>query len=323
MVIKNFLTRSFALILCSIAAVSGPAQAPAAKSKPAQSKASVKTFNTLLYEISGKGLKKPSYLFGTMHILCEDDAVLSTNMKEIIKNVDKIYFELDMDNLQEMLGAMKYLQMNGGVKISDLLTAEEYSRFEAFMKKKVPIFPMSMINRYKPILVTSLIGEQVLDCEKKNGMEMVIMKEARSHEKDIRGLESAQFQAGLFDSIPYEKQAKELMKYVDSMDHYVGATSEMVDVYKKQDLNRMDSLIRVSDPGMDEYMDLLLYGRNRRWVNFMPGFMAGQSILFAVGAGHLPGDQGVINLLRKNGYTVKPLKNDMSARPAGTISNNQ
>jgi uncharacterized protein YbaP (TraB family) len=244
-----------------------------------------------------------------MHILCEEDAVLSANMKEIIKTVDKVYFELDMDNLQEMLGAMRYLQMNGGVKISDLLTAEEYSRLEAFMKKKVPIFPMSMINRYKPILVSSLIGEQVLECEKKNGMEMVIMKEARSYEKEIKGLESAQFQAGLFDSIPYEKQAKELMKYVDSMDHYVGATAEMIDVYKKQDLKRMDSLIRVSDPGMDEFMDLLLYGRNRRWVNFMPGFMAGQSILFAVGAGHLPGEQGVINLLRKNGYTVKPLKN--------------
>src|ERR1700741_1158974 len=99
----------FSLILCGIAAFCGYSQTPAAKSKPTNAKAPVQTFNTLLYEVSGKGLKKPSYLFGTMHILCEDDAVLSANMKEIIKNVDKVYFELDMDNLQEMLGAMKYL----------------------------------------------------------------------------------------------------------------------------------------------------------------------------------------------------------------------
>jgi uncharacterized protein len=310
---QKFWVRFYALIVCTLATFLGFGQSPSAKNPP-KAKPQAESFNTLLYEISGNGLKKPSYLFGTMHILCEDDAVLSSNLKQIVRGVDKVYFELDMDNLQEMLGAMKYLQMNGGVKISDLLSKEEYSRLEEFIKKKVPLFPMSMLNRYKPILVSSLLGEQVLECDKKNGMEMVIMKEARIYEKEIKGLESAQFQAGLFDSIPYEKQAKELMKYVDSMDNYVGVTSQLVDVYKKQDLKRMDSLIRVSDPAMDEYMDLLLYGRNRRWVNFMPGFMAGQSILFAVGAGHLPGQEGVINLLRKKGFTVKPLKNDFPVR---------
>jgi uncharacterized protein YbaP (TraB family) len=65
-----------------------------------------------------------------------------------------------------------------------------------------------------------------------------------------------------------------------------------------------------SDAGMSEYMDLMLYDRNRRWVKQMPDIMrpAGNT-LFAVGAGHLPGDQGVISLLKKAGFTVKPLKN--------------
>jgi uncharacterized protein YbaP (TraB family) len=72
----------------------------------------------------------------------------------------------------------------------------------------------------------------------------------------------------------------------------------------------MDSLMHKSDPGMEEYMDILLFDRNRRWAQDMPKLMAGQSLLFAVGAGHLPGDQGVINLLRKMGYNVKPLSNN-------------
>src|SRR5689334_10378667 len=81
--------------------------------------------NTLLWKISGNGLKKPSYLFGTMHILCADDARLSDNLKKAIKDCDEIYFEIDMDNTQEMAGAMKYLRMNDGIKLSELLTPEE------------------------------------------------------------------------------------------------------------------------------------------------------------------------------------------------------
>src|SRR5687767_10211112 len=68
--------------------------------------------NTLLWEISGNGLTSSSYLFGTMHILCAEDARLSDNLKRVIKDADLIYFEIDMDNMMEMLGALKYLKMN-------------------------------------------------------------------------------------------------------------------------------------------------------------------------------------------------------------------
>jgi uncharacterized protein YbaP (TraB family) len=99
------------------------------------------------------------------------------------------------------------------------------------------------------------------------------------------------------------------LAYIDSIDNYKDITLEMVNVYRQQDLERMDSLIKKSDPGMESYMDLLLYNRNRRWVDQMGAIMQKGSVLFAVGAGHLPGDQGVIKLLVKKGYTVKPLNN--------------
>ena len=140
-------------------------------------------------------------------------------------------------------------------------------------------------------------------------MEELIMKEASLRDKQIFGLETVQFQASLFDSIPYEKQAKELINYIDSIDSYEQSTKKMVEVYRKQNLDQLDSLVRKSDPGMNQYMDLLLYGRNRRWVRQMPTAMREGTILFAVGAGHLAGDQGVISLLRKEGYVLKPIKN--------------
>ncbi len=271
--------------------------------------------NTLLWEVSGKDMQKPSYLFGTMHILCADDATLSDNLKKAIKDAGEIYFELDMDNIQEMLGAVKYLRMNDGRKLEELLTPEEYHRVEDYFSKNKFPMPLSMMGRFKPYFISSLIGEKMMDCEKKNGMEELIMKEAKQYGKEIKGLETAAFQAGIFDSIPYEKQAKDLVAYIDSIDNYKKTTLEMVDVYRNQDLQRMDSLIRKSDPGMDQYMDLLLYDRNRNWVKHIPAIThhGRQTVLFAVGAGHLAGPKGVISLLRKDGFTVKPLKNDMQA----------
>ena len=266
--------------------------------------------NTLLWKISGNGLTRSSYLFGTMHVLCAEDATLSDSLKLTIKYCDRIYFELDMDNMMEMVGAMKYLRMNDGKKLSELLTKEEYEKVESYFKNNSVPLPLSMMNRFKPYFISSLIGEQMMNCSQKNGMEELIMRESKQYHKEIRGLETTEFQASIFDSIPYEKQAKDLVNYIDSIDSYKQVTLEMVDVYRQQNLDRMDSLMHKSDPGMDEYMDLLLYGRNRHWVDQMPDIMKQQCTLFAVGAGHLPGDQGVINLLRKKGYRVTPMKNE-------------
>lgn len=271
--------------------------------------ATVADNNTLLWQISGKGLKTPSYLFGTMHVLCADDARLSDGLRNAIRDSKQIYFEIDMDNMQELMGALKYLRMNNGEKISDLLTKEEYDRVKTYFDNNKSQIPFSMMNRFKPYFVSSLIGEQLMTCEEKNGMESVIMKESKTYHSEIKGLETTEFQASIFDSIPYLKQAKDLVAYIDSIDHYRQMTTEMVDVYLKQDLNKLDVLMQESDIGMQQYMDLLLYGRNRRWVKQMPQIMAGNSTLFAVGAGHLPGKQGVISLLKKAGYKVTPLKN--------------
>lgn len=278
-------------------------------SKPKAAIALKPSGKTLLWQVSGNDLKQPSYLFGTMHVLCAEDAKLSAGLKDVIKNSIKVYFEIDMDDMAEMMGAMKYLRMNDGVKISDLLTKEEFARLEDYFKKNASVMPMSMINRFKPFLVSGLLSEQNMGCKKKNGMEEIIMKEAKVNDKQIFGLETVQFQASLFDSIPYDRQAKELVKYIDSMDTYQKSTLAMVDIYRKQDLDKMDSLVSKSDPGMADYMDLLLYSRNRRWVQQVPTIMREGTVLFAVGAGHLPGEQGVINLLRKKGYTVKPVAN--------------
>ncbi|MBN9384909.1 MAG: TraB/GumN family protein [Chitinophagaceae bacterium] len=265
------------------------------------------TPHTLLWQISGKDLLKPSYLFGTMHVLCAEDAQLSDSLKSAMVHCDEVYFEINLGDMSGMLGAMKYMRMNDSKKLSDLLSPKDYDRVKTYFSQHSPMLPFGMLERFKPMLVSSLIEESSLGCKTTDGMELMIMKEL--HNKPVNGLETVEFQAGLFDSIPYEQQAKDLVNYIDSSEEYKKMTLELAEVYRRQDLDRIDSLSRKGDPGMSNYMDLLLYGRNRKWADKLVTLLPQKSLLIAVGAAHLPGENGVIDLLRKRGYTVTPIKN--------------
>ncbi|MBS1918724.1 MAG: TraB/GumN family protein [Bacteroidetes bacterium] len=268
--------------------------------------------NALLWRISGNGLTKPSYLFGTIHMLCEDDAVLSDSLKIAISRCDDVYLEVQMDNLFEMIGAMGQMKMNGDTTLSDLLSKEDYEKVKNYFEQKQSMIPFSMLETFKPILAASTLEESSLPCGTPVAMEQLIMQEAKSHEKDIKGLETMAYQAGILDSIPYTLQAKQLVNYIDSVQKGVDETKEfnqLLDAYKKEDLNKLEELTKESDIGMSRYTDILLYNRNRNWVKKLKTLLPGKSLVIAVGAGHLPGDQGVINLLRKAGYTVNPIPN--------------
>jgi len=267
--------------------------------------------NTLLWKISGNGLQKPSYLFGTMHLLCAGDAKLSDNLKNVIRESEQIYFEVDMDDFMGMMGAVKYLKMNGNKKLQDILTAEEYKKIKDYFEKKPSMIPLEMMQYFKPYFISSLISEQSMDCAAQGGMEQSIMQESQQYKKEIKGLETVEFQASVFDSIPYELQAKELVKYIDSADKNDDATKELVAVYKTQDLKKIQELTEKEDGGVAKFIDLLLYNRNADWVNKISTIMPVNGVLFAVGAAHLPGEKGVINLLRKKGFTVKPMENSL------------
>lgn len=283
-------------------------QPPAAKPATAPAKPGLQLENTLLWEISGRDMTTSSYLFGTMHLLCSEDARLSDSLRYSIETTKQIYFEIDMDNMMETLGALKYLNMNNNTRLSDLLTPDEYQRVKTYLNSNKMMLPATMMDRIKPYFLTALISESKFPCPAKDGMEQVIMKEAKKDSKPIYGLETVQFQASVFDSIPYQRQAKDLLKIIDSSGKESDSSdAQLLDVYRKQDLNKMQEMT-AGEEGMSDYIDLLLYNRNANWVHKMPAIMKEKSTLFAVGAGHLGGDKGVISLLRKAGYTVRPVK---------------
>ena len=280
----------------------------------AQKKKIPQTPHTLLWRISGKNITRPSYLFGTMHILCAKDAQLSDSLKAAIKKCDEIYFEINLSDMMGMLNSMKYMKMNDGKTLADLLKPDEYARVKAYFAKNVPFPPFSMLERFKPMLISGIVEEQAMDCPEKDGMEMQILSESKNYNKPVDGLETAEFQATLFDSIPYTEQARELVNSIDSADQNKQTTQELVSLYNNQDLDGIDSLSRKDDGGVESsHMDLLLYGRNRKWAKLLDKLLPQKSLLIAVGAAHLPGKGGVIDLLRKEGYTVEPVQNQVSS----------
>lgn len=280
-----------------------------------QAKLSPDTNNTLLWQISGNGLEQPSYLFGTIHMLCKDDAILSDSLKTIIRTCKDVYLEVDMDNIFEMMGLLKSMKMRNDTTLADLMDKKDYDRVKTFFKEKGGLIPFSMLETYKPLLAVSTLAESSVPCESAVAMEQLIMEEAKRNNKNIKGLETMAYQAGIFDSIPYKLQAEQLIKYVDSSsvekDQESKEFNELADAYKKQDLHKLEELSNKNDIGVSNFTDLLLYNRNRNWVEKLKSLLPAKTLLIAVGAGHLPGEKGVINLLRKAGYTLKPVKNRM------------
>jgi len=264
--------------------------------------------NTLLWEISGNNLAKPSYLFGTFHLMCKEDIRFSKELKQAIKNSSEVYFEMDLDDISNTLGVILYMNMNDGKTLKDLYNPEEYKRVERFFKDSIGMSLM-MLQRMKPNFTEAFLYPKMMPCKTASGIEEELMKIAKAEKKEINGFETIQFQASVFDSIPYATQAKELLNTIDSIDIYKKNFDTMLNVYKTQHLSAIEDMFTKAEFGMDDNRDILLDNRNKNWVEQLNKILPGKNIFIAVGAGHLVGEKGLIALLKKAGYTLRPLMN--------------
>ncbi|MEO5782117.1 MAG: TraB/GumN family protein [Ginsengibacter sp.] len=264
--------------------------------------------NTLLWQVSGKNLKNPSYLFGTFHLLCKDDIKFSEQLKSVLRSSDEVYMEMDMDDPSTMLSGLFYMNMKGGKKLKDLYTADEYKKVESYFTDSVGI-PIMILQSIKPYFLVAMLYPKMMNCKMPSGVEEGLVSIAKENKKEIKGLETIQFQSSIFDSIPYEWQAKELINNIDSFSFYKNEFDTMVLKYKNQQLSSMENLLAKSEFGSDKYEDILLTKRNLNWVGQLKNIMKKESVFVAVGAGHLVGEKGLLNLLRKEGYKVEPLLN--------------
>lgn len=302
--------RRFALLsTLLIAAAAGWAQPTSAVHAPEASE------KALLWKISGNGLESPSYLYGTIHMIGRDDYFLTANAEKAFKSVSHVAFEIDMEDMTDMSKMMPLMMkafMTGDTTLSDLLTEEEYAQVSEHFEKVG--LPMMFVDRIKPMFLSVLGGGEDMMSFNPNvessmvSYEMEFMKMAQEREMEIEGLETAEYQMSMFDSIPYTVQADMLMESINSgKDGSQEQFAKMVELYKDQDIYAMQSMMD-EEGGIAGYEDLLLVRRNRNWIPIMSEMMKERPTFFAVGAGHLGGDEGVIALLREAGFKVEAVQ---------------
>ena len=281
--------------------------------------------NKLLWEISGKGLAAPSYLYGTIHMIPAEDYFLTEATEAAFDKSTRVAFEIDteeMTNPAAMMGLLSKMYMNNDTTLADLLPEEEYEIVSTHFEEMG--MPMMFMGKIKPMFLTILAGEDMKDMKSGgnpmsmmggDGMksyELELTERAKVAEKPIVGLETAEFQMSLFDSIPYTAQAKMLLETIRSEqggeeEEETNAIDRMIELYTTQDIVGMQSMMSDDPAGIGGYEELLLLKRNRKWIPVMEALMSEETVFFAVGAGHLAGDEGVIALLRKAGYTMTPV----------------
>ncbi len=266
-----------------------------------------KNNNTLLWEVSGNGLATPSYLFGTFHLMCKDDMVFSKNFSNALSNANTLVMEIDLSDAKNTFGAIEFLKMKNDTTLKKILSQNEYNRLSTFFKDSLKM-SLSFFENMKPVFLQALFYPKMMSCKQSGSLEEAIMAQAKKANKQIKGLETIELQSALLDNISYQEQAKSLMELINDFQNQKLNFEQLLLSYKSQNANEMSKLIE-SDPELKNQRPELLDNRNLNWVNQFEQLMPKSSLFVAVGAGHLFGEMGLIQLLRKKGYQLKPIEN--------------
>ena len=280
----------------------------------------------LLYKVSHKNLAKPSYIVGTYHLAPASFIDSIPGAKAALDAVDVVCGEVvmsEMESRESQKKVMEAMTLPDGKSLTDVLTADEMQSLNAYMDKLLgmnldnPLLKSQMGKMTPMALSTQLQVVQYMKLTPGfNPMKLIdvhFQKVAKKAGKTVAGLETVDFQIEtLYKGTTLERQKQQLLCMVDNDGYYALQMKELSAAYFAQD---MQALLEITDEKMGNLCDstpqeeeALIYGRNAAWVEKMPAMMGEASTLFVVGAAHLPGEKGVLELLKAKGYTVEAVK---------------
>ncbi|HMO41494.1 MAG TPA: TraB/GumN family protein [Saprospiraceae bacterium] len=272
--------------------------------------------NTLLWEISGKGLKQPSYLFGTFHVLCPEDLMVTDAIRNKLKMTKQLVLELDFDDPNLMTEMQQYMVLTNGKTTKDYLNESDYELVSRFFQDSLGM-PFEQVAIIKPFMLTTFLYTKYLGCQPAS-WEQVLVQMAQAQKSEILGLETPQQQLAALDKMTYEQQAALLVEGVRDYDKMKIMMAEMVQIYKDQKMERIQESAGTYFAELEAIEKALLEDRNRKWIPQIEKLIKKNPTFFAVGAAHLGGKTGVIALLRAKGYKLTPIANvDEQAAAAG------
>ena len=262
----------------------------------------------LLYQISGKDLQQPSYLYGTIHILPKEQFEMSKSIERAFKTCSTLAMEVDLNmSASEKIAMAQRAVLADGKTLKNIMEPQDYIKLKMYCMDSLQWneSKFERSSRLQPMFFSSLLIQESMS--NMASFEMEFNKMAKKQHKKTMGLETIDFQLSLFEKLPMSTQIGMLKEdYQSNMQNY----DTLLALYLKEDLEGLGVLMLEETAEYPEFNELLLLARNRSWIAPMSSQMQKESTFFAVGAGHLAGPEGVIALLRKQGYTLTPIQKD-------------
>lgn len=269
--------------------------------------------NTLLWEISGNGLMEPSYVFGTFHMMCPEQLDLTADIQQKVQATRQLVLELDFDDPNLVPELQQGMVFADGKTTRDYLSEKDYQTVSRFFQDSLGI-SFDQVAAVKPFMLSTFIYPKYLGRQPAS-WEQALIGLAQGQQSEILGLETPTQQLATIDKLPFDKQAAVLVEGITGFDSMKKIFAEMVHLYRTQQL---EALYAFSGDYFSEYEGLekaMLEDRNRTWIPRMAELAAQKPTFFAVGAAHLGGPTGVLNLLREAGFRVTPV---LPAKPTET-----
>ncbi len=275
--------------------------------------------NSLLWKVSGNGLEKPSYLFGTHHLAPLSFLDSLSGVHEAFESTEQTVGELDMSNMTEMqMKIMHKAMMPDGVTYDKLLPAEDVALLDSTLTSLLG-FGLNQFGTLRPALLSNMISVTLYQryypsASSGKTPDQYFQEEALKRSRPVKGLETTEEQIYvLLEMQSLERQAEMLACMVKHPEMLKEQMDELQKAYHAQDMDALRALYEkeLPDdpcPATEEEKDALNKDRNARWLEQLPAIMADKSSFIAVGCLHLPGGEGLIEGLRKQGYTVEAVK---------------
>src|SRR5690554_2396599 len=262
---------------------------------------------SLLWEITGKKVKSPSYVFGTMHMIPNDDFLFPETLEEKVKESEILVMEIG--GLSEQMKAMHLMMLDSGTMF-DYFTEEQLDSLFIYTEAKLGYNEDKMrmtFSKMKPFVLLQMFSKEAFG-ENPQSYEMTLEKIAKANQLEVLGLETIEEQMGFIDGLSTEDQVNMIMENLRSNDKDFSETRKLIDMYLSQDIDAIHNYTVSSGMSSPEFEENFLNKRNKNWIEPIKKIVKKNKAFIAVGAAHLGGPQGVIQLLKDEGYTLTPVK---------------
>jgi uncharacterized protein YbaP (TraB family) len=259
----------------------------------------------LLYRISGNGLTKDSYLFGTIHTMPKEDFEMPKKVMRALKSCETIALEIDMNmSISEQIELARMTSLPYGETLKNYMSDSAYIKLKSYCMDSL-CWKDGKFYKYahmKPFFFSSVVLQEKIG--KQKSFEMEFQKLAKKYDKPLMGLETVMYQMETIDRISIKDQ----VQFMDDFSN-MSEFDVLFKLYEQEDINGLYKMIAEETDMLPEFNHWFLDVRNAHWIPVIEKQINKEATFIAVGAGHLGGTNGVLELLKKQGYSVTGINN--------------